>query len=129
MRLPPAHDVIFPWRQSIHQTLIMECAWLLRQQLPSDEAFRQFVAAKTWIDPKTALLMAETWEIARKCRVLREFANRDPDGAMHLVGQMDECERAQLAGADPTMAQLLTLRPKRQREALRRLRLLSGAAV
>ena len=109
---------------AIHQLMarMMECAWVIRRQLPGDEAFAQFIAARTVIDPKTAARMVETWEIARQHRGVRELANRDPDEAMSFVAALSDYRREGLANADPEVVRLLTMPRSKWLKELKRLK-------
>ena len=109
---------------AIHQLMarMMECAWVIRRQLPGDEAFAQFIAARTVIDPKMAARMVETWEIARQHRGLRELANRDPDEAMSFVAALSDYRREGLANAAPEVVRLLTMPRSKWLKELKRLK-------
>ena len=109
---------------AMHQLMarMMECAWVIRRQLPGDEAFAQFIAARTVIGPKMAARMVETWEIARQHRGLRELANRDPDEAMSFVAALSDYRREGLANADPEVVRLLTMPKSKWLKELKRLK-------
>ncbi|MDE2849343.1 MAG: hypothetical protein OXP74_01865 [Acidobacteriota bacterium] len=100
---------------------IMEALWVIRCELPVDADFCAFVESQTPIDRNRALLMVETWAVARRRRELRELAQRQPSEALSLMQSAIDAG-VQLADAtDRQVAELLSRPPRQRNRAIREL--------
>ena len=98
---------------------IMELLWEVRQELPEDRIFGEFVNFETNIEPDLALSMASTWDTVRKNRSLREFAQRKPGDTILLVQQLAEAGVDTSDETDADVAQVLSLPSRKRRDVLR----------
>ena len=129
------------WHESLNAVFavaeadIMECCLAIRRNHPSREAFGTFVgvhlagvltAAKAW-------LLADTWEIARRHRPVRELVNREPQKAIAFMREFaaaaaDEQEPLPFDADDCELTDILAAPPKTRRARLRELIAASKAA-
>lgn len=102
---------------------IMESWWVIRREHPERPDFDAFLAAQgldRFADPEQAWLMADTWDVARKQRSLRDLAADHPSDAISFVWEFVEKGRAEdlrkLGENHPKVAEILSL-PSRKRTA------------
>ena len=104
---------------------IMECCLAIRRQYPDEEGFGRFVAEHVGVlTAARAWQLADTWEVARRHRPVRELVSREPKKAIAFV---QEFTAAAVAGQVPLpldaddreIADILTSPPRKRRERLR----------
>ena len=106
-------------------TQLMESLWRMRRDLGDDRSrFNIVVAAHTELKPERAWAMAETWEIVRRNRSMREMAFRKPNEALAFVVQLIEAGCADmLNGMDDNdeVMKVMSLTPRKRTQAIRTL--------
>ncbi len=104
---------------------LMEAVWQIREVLPEPVEFKEFIKGHTPMDPKKAILMADTWAVARDNRQVRELALSKPNEALRFVrefvavGAQDSLDG--LNEEDAEVTRLLTLSPRKRLKAIREL--------
>ena len=99
---------------------LMENLWLLRQEFSGEDIFLEFVQAELQINPKEAQRRVIAWDGARKNRQLRELANREPQDALKLIGQLTAGDYA-IEDDDPQITEILLSPPKKRARTLKAL--------
>ena len=97
---------------------LMENLWLLRQEFSDESNFLKFVEQELQINPKEARRRVIAWDGARKNRHLRELANREPQDALKLIGQMTAGDYA-IEDDDPQITEILLSPPKKRARTLK----------
>ncbi len=111
----------------VAEAQIMAACWVLRRAAADREGFERLVAGELAgvLAPERALAMAETWEVARRQRALRDLALADPGDAMAFVADFAAAAGAERVRAldedDREVAALLAAPPRRRRAQLRAL--------
>ena len=107
---------------------IMECCLAIRQQHPGHDAFGTFVGHHLAgvLTPARAWQLADTWEVAKQHRPVRELVNREPKKALAFVREFTAAAAAEqvplpLDADDRDIAGILASPPKKRRERLREL--------
>ena len=107
---------------------IMECCLAIRRNHPGREAFGTFVGVHLAgvLTPTKAWQLADTWEVARQHRPVRELVNREPAKAVAFVREFtaaaaDEQVPLPLDADDREITDILAASPKQRRERLRQL--------
>ncbi len=111
---------------------LMESLWKVRREVSERGAFEGLIRSHTELEPGRAWLMAETWEVARRNRELRELAADRPREAMALVSQFVEAgveERLEDLGKEDREVAEVMAKPPRQRNAAIRELIAAGRAV
>ena len=108
---------------SLVEARVMEAAWTIRREYAEHGAFVAFVGARLGgvMDPERAWLMAETWDVARRNRSLRELATRRGDEAMAFVAEFVAAGPAALAALDEDrreVAEIVAAAPQRRHEMI-----------
>lgn len=105
---------------------VMEALHLIREACPDEDAFSGVVSELTPLRPAEALRMAQTWEVVRRQRDLRQLAATRPREAMGLVRGL--LEAAPGAGTiatwtadDAAVAAVLALPPRARNARIREL--------
>lgn len=112
---------------------VMAACWAIRREHPDREEFAAFVTMRLEgvMTPGRAWTAAETWELARKHRPIRELTATAPREAIQFVRDFTAAaEQAPLPldDDDRTIAGLLAEPPKRRREKLREMAAAARAA-
>lgn len=106
---------------------IMECCLAIRRQYPDRDAFGGFVTEHVRVlTPARAWQLADTWEVARRHRPVRELVAREPKKAIAFVREFtaaaaEEQVPLPLDADDREIADILASPPRRRREHLREL--------
>ncbi len=114
------------------ETKVMRACWRIRQAHPDAEAFGRFVHTQldNLMTPCKAWLLADTWEVARKNRQVRELTKNKPGEVIAFVRDFTDAVEAAGGAAelplpldddDREIVALLTAPPKKRREQLREL--------
>lgn len=118
----------------VAEAQIMAACWVIRRAAADRGDFERLVAGELAgvLAPDRAVAMAETWEVARRQRALRDLALADPGDAMAFVHDFAGAVGAErlrtLDEDDREVAALLAAPPRRRRAQLRALvRLRRGA--
>lgn len=99
---------------------LMENLWALRQEFSDEAQFFCFVEGELQINAKEAQRRIIAWDGARKNRKLREFANREPQDALKLIGQLTASDYA-IEDDDPQITEILLSPPKKRARTLKAL--------
>lgn len=138
---PPARDLtaiqaveqIRAWHEALRsisavaEVRVLEACWTIRRELPARDDFDRLVGDHLdgILDPGRAWLMAETWEVSRHSRLLREEATREPDHAIAFVREFVESGHRErllkLDEGDREVISILTDRPSKRRARIRAL--------
>ncbi len=98
-----------------------QAAWAIRRELPERAAYARYVRDYApAVSPASAWRLAETWEVVRRNRELRELADGRPREALRLVGDLLDAAGAagaDAAGADERRLAEVAALPKRRRKA------------
>ncbi len=97
-----------------------QAAWAIRREKAERAAFDAFVRDYVDLSPASAWRLAETWEVVRRNRELRELADGRPREALRLVGDLLDAAGAagaDAAGADERRLAEVAALPKRRRKA------------
>lgn len=104
---------------------VLEAAWVIRRAYPERAAFERFVTGcglAEVMPPSRAWLAAETWEVARRQRALRELVADRPNEAIRFVAEfVAEAPRDKLETDDPRVAEILALPGRKRTPEIRRL--------
>ena len=104
---------------------IMECCLAIRTHHKTRETFGAFVAEHVRVlTPTRAWQLADTWEVAKKHRPVRELVNREPKKAIAFVREFTAAAAQEqvplpLDADDREIAGILASPPKKRREQLR----------
>ena len=103
---------------------VLEACWVIRREHPDRPAFVAYVARQLdgEMDPERAWLAAETWDVARSNRRVRELAVDRPTDAMDFVAEfVREGREAELKAPDSEIGrrsvEILTA-PKKKRDRM-----------
>ncbi len=132
---------IMVWRdvlQSIHATAdaeVMACCAAIRREHPDREDFTRWCAGRLGgvLSPADAWRRAETWEVARHHRPIRELTLTQPRKAIALVAEFAQAADGEqidlpLDADDQQITDILASPPKVRRERLRALAAAGRAA-
>ena len=117
-------DVLLQTAQAIGQMIhaqLMEALWVIRREHDDQPEFERFVQNHTQLEPAKAWAMAQTWDIARHNRDLRELAQHRPHAAMSLVADFAEYGVDLSDESDEDVVRLLSLSPRKRNRELRKL--------
>ena len=99
---------------------LMENLWILRQEFVDEAIFITFVERELDMNQQEVQRRVIAWEGARKNRQLRELANREPQDALKLIGQLTASDYA-IEDDDPQITEILLSPPKKRARTLKAL--------
>ena len=107
---------------------IMEAAWIIRREYPERSQFLLFARARGLAEvmaPEQIWLAAETWEVQRSQRALRDLVSERPAEAMAFVhafvAEGGEREIEALEDDDRRVAEILGSPPRKRHSAIQHL--------
>ena len=113
---------------AIAEAEVMAACWLIRREHQTRAAFISFFRRHDpdqCISGEHAWLMAETWEVSRRQRSLRELTTRRPDEAIAFVREFvdagREADLEELDANDRKVAEILSSAPRRRSARIRAL--------
>lgn len=112
--------------RGVAEAALMHAAWTIREEYPERAAWDDYLSATLpRMDSGRLWLMAETWEVARRQRAVRELVDARPHEAVTLVAEFAGAgAAAQLSmfdDDDRALADMLAMPPRQRRQAMRRL--------
>ena len=126
-----AAHLIHAWHTTVREVApvahaqIMESWWVIRQEHPERPAFDAFLHAQgldRFSDVDQAWLMADTWDVARRQRSLRDLAADHPSDAVSSVWEFVQAGRkedlAKLNENNRKVAEILSLPPRKRTAAI-----------
>ena len=126
-RIIALHDVACAVFTAVHRQ-VMQAAWVIRHEHPEREGFDRFCAAHgldNVMPSERVWLAAETWEVMRRQRGVRELAERRPDEAIQFVAEFVSRGAAQklerLGENHPRVVEICALPAKERTSEIHRL--------